>query len=76
MIELETTPVVDHAGFVSLETRRDTLAARLDTGFDKIEEAERAGHDVTRWEQGWHQLLHEYEDICDRLARQSERRVS
>ena len=76
MFELETTPVVDHAGFVSLETRRDTLAARLDTGFDKIEEAAKAGHDVTRWEQGWRRLLDEYETICDQIARQSERRVS
>ena len=76
MIELESPAVIDHAGIVSLETRRDTLAARLDAGFDKIEQAERAGQDVTRWEQGWHRLLEEYVSICDQIERRSERRAS
>ncbi len=76
MIELESTGVIDHAGIMSLETRRDTLAARLDAGFDTIEQAEKDGQDVTRWEQGWHRLLQEYVDVCDQIEQRSERRAS
>jgi hypothetical protein len=76
MIELETTSVIDHAGIVSLETRRDTLAARLETGFNKIEEAERAGQDITRWEQAWNRLLTEYEDVCNQIARRPQSHAS
>jgi hypothetical protein len=67
MTHLETT-YVDTMPPVSLEQRRDTLAARLDTGFEKIEQAERAGTDVKRWEDAWLRLLAEYEDICDQIA--------
>jgi hypothetical protein len=66
MAALETT-TIQQIPAVSLEQRRDTLAARLETGFQKIEQAENAGTDTTRWEQAWLRLLKEYELICDQL---------
>jgi hypothetical protein len=67
MTHIEAT-IADHAIPVSLEERRDTLASRLDTGFDKIEQARMQGKDTERWEQGWLKLLREYEEICDQIA--------
>lgn len=67
MTGLETTTIAT-APPVSLEQRRDTLYARLDAGFDKIERAARDGKDVSRWEQGWYRLLREYQDVCDQIA--------
>lgn len=66
MTALEAT-IMEQIPVVSLEIRRDTLAARLDTGFDKIEEATRQGKDTTRWEDAWTRLLSEYEGICDQI---------
>jgi hypothetical protein len=59
---------LDQMPAVSLEERRDTLYARLDSGFDKIEQAMQAGEDVTRWEHGWERLLREYEHVCEQIA--------
>lgn len=52
---------------VSLEQRRDTLHARLNSGYDTIERAARQGKDVSRWEQGWFRLLREYQEVCDQI---------
>jgi hypothetical protein len=71
MAALETT-TIEQIPAVSLEQRRDTLAARLETGFQKIEQAEKAGTDTARWEQAWLRLLREYEMICDQLHSDSE----
>ncbi|MEX2425728.1 MAG: hypothetical protein WD401_03100 [Thermomicrobiaceae bacterium] len=68
MTYLETT-IVDQMPPMSLEQRRDTLYSRLDAGFDKIEQAQKSGLDVSRWEEGWQRLLTEYEEICDQIAR-------
>lgn len=50
-----------------LERRRQALYLRLEDGYQRIEHALQAGHDVTRWEEFWVQLLAEYESICDTL---------
>lgn len=67
MTNLETT-TIGTVPPVSLEQRRDTLHARLDAGYNKIERAAREGRDVSRWEQGWFRLLREYQDVCDQIA--------
>lgn len=46
----------------------DRLVSRLEDGFDKIADAERAGQDTTRWEDVWIRLLHDYERLYDELA--------
>ncbi len=61
---------------VSLEERRDTLYARLDAGYARIQSAIERGEDVHRWEQGWMRLLHEYEEICDQIDRRGEFRAA
>jgi hypothetical protein len=67
MTHIEAT-IIDHVPPASLEERRDTLASRLDTGFDTIEQARNQGKDIERWEQGWLKLLREYEEVCDQIA--------
>ena len=61
-------------GAARLEVRRDQIRARrqglerrLEDGYQRIEEALRAGADVTTWEEFWIQLLAEYEAVCDEL---------
>jgi hypothetical protein len=73
MTAIETT-TIQHIPAVSLEERRDMLAARLETGFQKIEQAERIGTDTTRWEHAWMRLLNEYEQICDQIQSRPARR--
>lgn len=76
MVALEATTLT-HLPEVSLEVRRDTLYARLESGYNTIEQAARAGEDVTRWEEGWQRLLSEYEYVCDQIAgRGQERRTA
>jgi hypothetical protein len=67
MATVEST-IIEQIPVLSLEQRRDTLAARLEMGFEKIEQAEREGKDTVRWEQAWLQLLKEYEGVCDQIA--------
>lgn len=70
MVVIEPT-ALEHLPSVSLESRRDALYARLDSGYDKIERAIEAGEDVTRWELGWHRLLREYEYVCELIESRS-----
>jgi hypothetical protein len=44
------------------------LVGRLEIGFAKIDEERAAGHDVTRWEDRWLDLLAEYERMMDQAA--------
>lgn len=53
----------------SSEEQRDNLARRLEDGWNRINEAERAGKSVAAWEDFWLGLLHEYEQLCDELDR-------
>lgn len=46
----------------------DRVIARLDDGWNKINEAEARGQDVTRWEDVWLGLLDEYEALYRDLA--------
>lgn len=66
MTAIETTSI-QQIPAVSLEERRDILAARLETGYQKIEEAVNGGADTVRWEQAWLRLLKEYEQVCDQI---------
>jgi len=50
-----------------LETKRDQLVERLDTGAARIEDARAKGKDVHDWEDYWIGLLRHYEQICDKL---------
>ncbi len=45
--------------------RRRVLERRLDDGYLRIEEALRAGADVTTWEDFWLALLADYESVCE-----------
>jgi hypothetical protein len=65
--ELEATAIVDTVGVDALEARRSVLESRLEIGFNKIEQAEASGQDVSRWNAAWHELLAEYVEICDKL---------
>lgn len=50
------------------------LAARLEDGYTRIEEAI-AKHDhrnVADWERFWLSLLHDYEQLCDAVEDQAE----
>ena len=53
----------------ALETRRDTLYERLESGYQRIEHGLTDGRDVTTWEDLWLTLLNEYEEVCDQLQR-------
>lgn len=53
-----------------LEDRRETATLerferRLEDGFELIEVRRAAGIDVTRLEEFWIELLHQYEALCD-----------
>lgn len=53
------------ARVVDIAERRQALERRLDDGYLRIEEALRAGVDVSTWEDFWLQLLADYEGVCD-----------
>ena len=53
----------------ALETRRDTLYERLESGYQRIEYGLTDGRDITTWEDLWLTLLDEYEEVCDQLQR-------
>lgn len=52
---------------VELDERRQLLQNRLNDGYQRIEEAEADGSDITEWETFWIKLLHEYEATCREL---------
>lgn len=68
MSAIEAT-IMEQIPVVPLEVRRDTLATRLEAGFNKIEEAAEQGKNVERWEDAWLKLLGEYEDVCNQIER-------
>jgi len=50
-----------------LKRHIQTLEERLNTGYALIDKRKAAGLDVTKLEDFWIQLLHEYEATCDEL---------
>lgn len=50
---------------MTIDDRIKTLEERLNTGYDLIDKRKAAGLDVTKLEDFWIQLLHEYEATCD-----------
>lgn len=45
----------------------ETLAARLEDGYDRIDAAQATGLDVTAWEVFWVDLLRQYQAACDAI---------
>ncbi len=43
----------------------ETLTARLDDGYNRIEAAQAVGLDITAWESFWIELLKQYQAACD-----------
>lgn len=60
--------VAVHDDQSALEAEIRRIEMRLGVGFEKIVEAADNGDDVSRWEEVWIQLLHEYEALHDRNA--------
>jgi hypothetical protein len=54
---------------VDITERRHALERRLDDGYLRIEEALRAGADVSTWEDFWLNLLADYEGVCGQNRR-------
>jgi hypothetical protein len=54
---------------IEIVDRRRALERRLDDGYIRIDEALRAGTDVTAWEDFWLALLADYEHVCDEPRR-------
>lgn len=61
--ESEDSPTLPVAG-----DQQEELARRLEAGYDYIERMIESGHDVTRLEDFWIQLLRQYEAVCEGLA--------
>jgi hypothetical protein len=59
----EDTPTSPDAG-----DQQSELARRLETGYDYIDGMIAAGEDVTKLEDFWIDLLHQYEAVCEGLA--------
>ena len=57
------TRLEDHREIATLER----FERRLADGFELIEVRRAAGIDVTKLEEFWIDLLHQYETLCDRL---------
>lgn len=53
-----------------LVAQRNSLVARLETGSGQIEQMRAAGESTEQWERFWVRLLHQYEQVCDKLAQQ------
>jgi hypothetical protein len=51
------------------DDRLRLLAGRLEDGYQRIDQAALAGHDVTAWETFWIKLLREYEHVCVEIER-------
>lgn len=45
-----------------------SLERRLEDGYLRIEDAQRAGQDTSSWEDFWIQLLRQYESLVDDVA--------
>lgn len=71
--EYGQTAVPLESRLIEIAERRRALERRLDDGYLRIEEAFRAGTDVSTWEDFWIKLLADYEDVCEQteLARQA-----
>ena len=68
MSELRRFPAVEGAtGEPGLDRRRQSLARRLEDGYQRIDQAIATGADVAAWETFWIDLLREYESVCDEL---------
>lgn len=50
-----------------LTAQRNSLVDRLENGSRQIEELRLAGENVDQYERFWLRLLHQYEQVCDRL---------
>lgn len=50
------------------EDRCNSLAGRLEDGWRRIDEAQKLGADIRKWEDFWFQLLDDYTAACDELA--------
>ena len=70
-VEPTTTFVADDVpAFAELgDERLRLLAGRLEDGYQRIDQAALAGHDVAAWETFWIKLLREYEHVCVKLER-------
>jgi hypothetical protein len=51
----------------ALEAELQRIRQRLSDGYQKIDQAMADGHSVERWEDLWISLLHDYEELYDRL---------
>lgn len=51
------------------DERLGLLARRLEDGYQRIDQAALAGHDVSAWETFWVKLLREYEHVCAEMER-------
>lgn len=68
MSELRMFPVAEvAAGEHGLDRRCQSLARRLEDGYQRIDQAIATGADVAAWESFWIDLLREYESVCDEL---------
>ncbi len=63
---MEQAPAVN-AERTELQRRLNVLQSRLDEGLPKIQDALAQGRKVPKWEAAWIGLLHEYEQVYDRL---------
>jgi phage host-nuclease inhibitor protein Gam len=56
-----------------LRRQKARLETRLEDGWNRINEGEAQGRDVTPWEDFWLDLLKEYEAVCDAMVDQNTR---
>lgn len=56
----------------SVREQVEKLEARLNQGWDMIEQRRVAGEDVRGMEDFWIKLLHQYETSCDQLIEREE----
>jgi hypothetical protein len=61
-------PPVERRDEAALAAHRDSLFARLESGYERINQGLREGQDVTSWEDFWIALLKEYERVCQALT--------
>lgn len=62
-------PTADSNEPAALRAHRDSLCARLEQGYERIERGLAGGEEVETWEDFWLALLREYERVCDELQR-------
>lgn len=54
----------EHSGTSDRVAHCASLERRLQDGYQRIDEAEIGGADVSEWEMFWIRLLREYEEVC------------